>query len=95
MKRVGGARRKTRNIMSKKPRNKGKISIRKYFQKLSKGDKVCLKAEPAVQKGVYFRRAHGKTGVVKGTQGACYVITIKDQNKEKQMIVHPVHLQKL
>ena len=95
MKRIGGARRKTRSIMRKDARSKGKISLSKYFQKLSQGDKVCLKAEPSIQKGVYFRRFHGKIGIIAGKRGNCYNIVIKDQNKEKTLIVHPIHLKKI
>lgn len=95
MKRIGGARRKTRHIMKKEPRSRGKLSLSKYFQKLSQGDKVCLKAEPAIQKGMYFRRFHGKAGIINGKRGNCYSVIIKDHNKEKELIVHPVHLKKL
>jgi large subunit ribosomal protein L21e len=81
--------------MKKPLRNKGKISISKYFQILKENDRVLLKAEPAVQNGIYFRRFHGKTGLIKGKQGECYKILIKDGNKNKEVIVHPVHLRKL
>ncbi|MBT5022749.1 50S ribosomal protein L21e [Candidatus Woesearchaeota archaeon] len=93
--RVGGARRKTRNKFKKPIRRKGKISISKFFQKMEEGDKVQLLAETAYQKGMYFRRFHGKTGVVKCTRGKCYEIMIKDINKEKTLVVHPVHLKKI
>ena len=95
MKRIGGARRKTRNIMRKHSRDKGKVSVSKYLQEFSKGDKVCLKAEPAVQDGTYFRRFHGRTGIVKSKRGECYSVTIEDQNKEKTVVVHPIHLRKI
>ncbi len=53
-----------------------------------------MKAEPAVQHGMYYPRFHGKHGVVKGKQGNCYIVGIKDKNKAKDLIVHPVHLKK-
>jgi len=91
-KRVGGNRRKTRKIFKKHYKDKGKISLSKYFKEYKTGDKVILKAEPAVQKGIYFPRYHGKLGVVKGKKGFCYEILIKDKNKQKNIIVNPVHL---
>lgn len=94
MKRTGKGRRKTRSLFKKNYKQKGKISIRNYLQVLNIGDKVVLKAEPAVQKGMYFRRFHGKTGSVIGKQGTNYKINIKDNNKEKEILVHPVHLRK-
>ena len=81
--------------MSKNVKQKGKVSIRNYLQKLELGDKVVFKAEPAVQKGVYFRRYHGKSGAVSGKQGFCYKVDIKDGSKTKTIIVHPVHLKRV
>ncbi len=93
--RIGGFRRKTRYKLQKSIREKGKISIRSFLQELEPGQRVQLKAEPAVQKGLYFPRFHGKTGIVIGMQGKCYKVKITDNNKEKVLIVHPVHLKKL
>lgn len=93
-KRVGGFRRKTRHKLRKNIREKGKISLTKYFQTFQINDRVLLKAEPAVQKAMYFPRFHGKTGVIKGKQGKCYRVLIKDDKKEKMLIVHPIHLRK-
>ena len=81
--------------MTKHYREKGKISFTKYFADYKEGDKVTLKAEPAVQKGIYHLRFHGKTGIVKGKQGNCYNVEIKDGNKPKVLVVHPVHLARL
>lgn len=93
--RIGGNRRKTRHKLSKSHAEKGKISITKYFQSFSEGDNVLLKVEPAVAKGRYFPRFHGLSGVIAGTQGDCYKVQIKDMNKPKVLIVHPVHLRAL
>ncbi len=94
MQRVGGFRRKTRRKLSKKVRQKGKFSLRRFFQRMSEGDRVYLVAEPSVQKGMYFPRFHGKSGIIDGKQGSNYFVKIKDGNKEKRVLVHPVHLKK-
>lgn len=93
--RKGGFRRNTRHKLQKPVRKKGKISQKRFFQKLEPGDKVKLTAEPAYQKGMYFPRYHGKIGVVKDKKGECYNVAVKDHDKDKQLIVHPVHLKKL
>lgn len=90
--RIGGARRKTRGIYRKSRSLKGKISIRRYLQELTEGTKVALVLEPGVHEGVFFRRFHGKIGVVDRKKGACYVVKIKDGNKAKEVISHPAHL---
>ena len=93
-KRTGGARRKTRGKLSKDVRTKGKVSLKRYFQEFKDGDKVYLVAEPAIQKGMYFRRFHGKAGKIVGKQGSNYYIQIKDGNKTKKVLSHPIHLKK-
>ncbi|MBT4824054.1 50S ribosomal protein L21e [Candidatus Woesearchaeota archaeon] len=94
-KRIGGARRKTRYKFKKPVRKQGKLSLTKYFQTFDVEERVILLAEPAVQKGMYHRRFHGKSGIITGKRGNCYKITIKDQSKVKEVIVHPVHLKKV
>jgi large subunit ribosomal protein L21e len=93
--RIGGSRRKTRHKFQKGTREKGKISLTRYFQEFSTGEKVLLDLEPAVHGGMYHPRFHSKVGVVKSKSGKCYNVGIKDGNKEKTLIVHPVHLRRL
>jgi len=92
--RTGGFRRKTRHKLKKNIRVRGKISLTRFFQTFTIGDKVVLNAEPGYQKGMYFPRFHGNMGTILKKIGTCYEVTIKDQNKFKTVIVHPVHLTK-
>lgn len=92
--RKGGIR-KTRSRRLKSASTKGKISLRKFLQELSVGDKVVLKAESSYHKGQYFKRYHGRIADVTGKRGFCYTVQIKDGSKTKTFIVHPVHLQKV
>ena len=94
MNRIGGLRRKTRYKFRKEKRSRGKISITRYLQSFSVGDRVYLGVEPAVQKGMYHPRFMGKAGTVKGKRGRCYEILINDIGKEKTLVVHPVHLKR-
>jgi len=93
--RIGGQRRKTRSLMKKAKRQRGKVSLRRYLQEFEQGVRVALKAEPSVSKGTYFRRFHGEVGVVSKRLGTCYEVLIKDGGKVKQIIVHPVHLRRV
>lgn len=94
MQRTGGYRRKTRSKLRKNVRAKGKVAIRNFFQEFSEGDRVNLVAEPGVQRGIFHPRFHGRTGTVTNKQGNSYYVKIKDGNKEKSVLVHPVHLKK-
>ncbi|MBW2989614.1 50S ribosomal protein L21e [Candidatus Woesearchaeota archaeon] len=94
MEKKGGLRRKTRSLFRKHSREKGRMSLRRYFQTFNEGEKVFLSVEPSVQKGMYHPRFYGKTGIIKNRAGKCYEVLIKDQSKQKTLIVHPVHLKK-
>ena len=93
-KRIGGMRRKTRYKLQKERRNKGKISMTRYFQTFNLGDRVHLIVEPSIQKGMYNPRFLGRAGIVKGKRGRCYEVTINDLGKEKKLIIHPIHLKR-
>ena len=94
VKRIGSSIRKGRRKLVKPMQSSGKLSLTKYFNKFNQGDKVLLKAEPAVQGGMYHLRFHGKVGVVGEKQGRCYKVAIKDGAKQKTLLIHPVHLRK-
>lgn len=95
VKKVGTSRSKTRLLLKKPLRSRGKISIRRYFSTFKEGERVGLAAEPAVQKGMYHCRFYGRIGVVEGKRGRCYMVSIKDGGKNKTLIVHPVHLRRM
>jgi large subunit ribosomal protein L21e len=92
--RIGGNRRKTGKKYTKELRQKGKISLTKFFQNFEEGDKVTLLVESAYQRGMYHRKFYGKAGLVKGKQGECFLVEIVDGKTKKQVIVHPVHIKK-
>ncbi len=80
--------------MSKGIRQKGKISLDKFFQSFNIGDRVVLKAESAYQKGLFHPRFHGKSGVIQGKKGRCYEVIISDQGMKKTVVTYPIHLKK-
>ena len=95
MKKGSGIRKKTRKKFKKPKKSRGKISITKQLQEFNQGDKVCLIAEPALQKNLYHPRFHGKSGIIKSKKGKCYEVLIKDKRKTKKLIVSPSHLKRL
>tara|TARA_Y100000310_G_scaffold345249_1_gene463111 strand:- start:2742 stop:3032 length:291 start_codon:yes stop_codon:yes gene_type:complete len=92
--RTGSLRRKTRSKLRKNVAVKGKVKIRDYLHEFKQADKIILVAEPAIQSGMHHPRFQGKAGEVISKQGACYKISIKDGNKPKTLIVHPIHMRK-
>ena len=78
----------------KKIRTRGKIKLSEYFKKLKEGDTISVFREESL-KASFPERLQGRTGVVKHKKGSCYIVGIKDQNKKKEFIIHPIHLKKM
>lgn len=93
--RKGSARRKTKKLLSKDLRKKGKISLTNYFRKFEIGQKVVIRPESGYQNAIPHKRYFNKTAVVTGKQGACYEVALKIGNQPKKAIIHPVHLVKV
>jgi len=66
-----------------------------FFQTLNVGDKVVFMADSSHHGSLYHAPFHGRAGAVDGMQGQCYKVKFKDGNKEKMLLVHPVHLRKM
>ncbi len=81
-------------MKGKRIRKKGKIEFSRYFQKLKEGEKVAVNVEKSVDFN-FPKRLQGRTGVVEGSRGNVKLIKIKDQNKEKKFLIHPIHLKKI
>ena len=94
-KRLGGSRRKTRRKLKKYYRQKGKISLQKYFQPFQIGDKVFIMPEAAQPKNLPHRRYFNKVAVVEKKQGRSYLVGLNVGKHHKQILIHPIHLKKL
>jgi len=81
-------------IKRKTLKNKGKIKLSRYFQDFEKGDSVAVISELALQPR-FPSKLQGRIGVVEGKRGNSYIIRMKDLNKEKTYIIHPVHLMRI
>ena len=82
-------------MTDRKPvRTRGKLQFSRYFQELKTGDFVAISRESAVQSS-FPERLQGITGVVKERKGKVYVVTIKDGNKTKEILIEPIHLKKI
>ena len=80
-------------LKRKQIREKGKIKLSRYFQKIAKGDSVCVVRELGLKAG-FPKELQGRTGKVEMKRGNCFVILF-DIGKGKRFIIHPVHLKKV
>ena len=81
-------------VKRKSIRTRGKLKLSSYFQKFEKGERVAVIKERTLTKN-FPERIQGSTGIVEGKRGRSYVIKLKDQAKEKEFIIAPIHLKKI
>ncbi|MBX5320640.1 MAG: 50S ribosomal protein L21e [Candidatus Bathyarchaeota archaeon] len=93
MKKSKGFRSKTRRLLKKKPREKGKIRLGKLLCEYHPGNSVVIKIDPSVQKGMPHKRYHGKVGTIVGKRGRSYIVNVTQGDAVKEIIVRPEHLE--
>lgn len=94
MKSSKGMNKRSRGILSRKPRERGLSPITRSFVKYAVGDKASIILDPSIRKGRPHTTFHGKTGTVVGTQGRAYLVDVRIGGKMKQIVVLPEHLRK-
>ena len=87
-----GFRNKTRSLLKKKPRERGKLGLSRLLRTFEPGEKVVIKIDPSVHKGMPHRRYQGKVGVVVSKRGRAYEINVTQGDAVKEVIVRPEHL---
>jgi len=92
MKHSKGFRSGTRQILRKRPRERGLPPLSRILYKYEIGEKAVIKIDPAIHKGMPHPRFHGKVGVIIEKRGRAYVLEIRDGNKLKKIIARPEHL---
>ncbi len=94
VRRSKGTRSLTRNILGKRPRNRGMGPITHTLRQFEIGEKANIVIDPAVHNGMPHRRFHGYTGTISGKRGDAYLVDVVMGSKKKQLIVRPEHLNK-
>lgn len=88
-----GYRSGTRRLLKKEHKERGKIKMSKLLQEYQPGNRVVVRIDPSIQKGMPHRRFHGKTGTVTEKRGRSYVVTVPQGNAVKEIIVRPEHIE--
>lgn len=90
VKKAKGVQAKTRSLLRRNVRER--TTVNRIIQEFKDGSKVIITIDRSSTKGRPFRRFQGKMGTITGKRGRSYIIKIKDNNKEKDVIVAPRHL---
>jgi len=76
---------------AKKIRDKGKLKLSSYFKNIDDGERVAVVDERGVRMN-FPQRLRGMSGKVMKSRGKFKEVEIKDGNKLKTFVIHPVHL---
>jgi len=87
-----GYRHRTRQLLRKKAREKGKLGLSRILRIYQPGERVLVKLDPSIHKGMPHRRYHGKIGIVENKRGQAYVVNVNQAKAIKTIIVRPEHL---
>ncbi|MFQ6064502.1 MAG: 50S ribosomal protein L21e [Candidatus Bathyarchaeia archaeon] len=90
-----GYRAKTRSLLRRKPRERGKTGLSKILHEYKPGDKVVIKINPSVHKGMPHRRYHGRMGIVTEKKGRAYIVEVREGDATKEIITRPEHLKSM
>lgn len=93
MKKSKGFRTRTRHLLKKKPREKGKIRLSKLLYQYPPGSRAVIEIDPSVHKGMPHKRYHGRVGTVVEKRGRSYVVSVAEGKTVKKIIVRPEHLE--
>ena len=92
MKKSKGYRSKSRAILSKKPRQRGKIGLSRILRDHKPGDKVYIILDPSAHKGMPHQTFHGKVGIVRERRGRSFVVDVRVGKGYKTVITRPEHI---
>ncbi len=88
-----GYRHRTRKLLRKNVRERGAIPpLSMLLIDYKPGDRVHIKINPSIVKGMPHRRFHGKTGIIVGRRGRAYIVEVYLGKKKKTLIVRPEHM---
>src|SRR2546421_12423978 len=92
LRRSKGFRTKTRTLISRKPRDRGKQPLGRLLIPYAPGQTVRIMINPAVQKGMPHRRYNGRVGMVSEKRGRSYVVEVAGTKTPRIIIARPEHI---
>jgi len=94
MPRSKGPRRKSRSILTKRVRERGKLGLSRLLARYEVGEKVVIDIDSGIHKGMPHKRYQGKVGTIIERRGRAYVVEIPQRKTVKLIISTPEHLRR-
>lgn len=89
-----GPRRKSRSVLTKRVRERGKLGLSRLLVNYQVGDKVVIDIDPGIHRGMPHKRFQGKVGSVVEKRGGAYVLEIPQRKTVKTVIASPEHIRR-
>jgi len=89
-----GTRRKSRGVMTKKVRERGRLPLSRLLTKYEVGEKVVIVIDPAIHKGMPHKRFQGKVATIVEKRGRAYIVEIPQRKTVKTLVATPEHIRK-
>ena len=89
-----GPRRKSRGVLTKRVRERGKLGLSRLLVNYEVGDKVVINIDPAIHKGMPHKRFQGKVATIVEKRGRSYVLDIPQRKTSKMVIAGPEHIKR-
>jgi large subunit ribosomal protein L21e len=93
MRKSKGFRSGARRVLTKEPREHGKMRLSKLLYEYQPGNRVVIRIDSSVHKGMPHRRYHGRVGTIIDKRGRSYVISVSQGDAVREIIVRPEHLE--
>lgn len=87
-----GFRRKSKQTLIKKPRERGLQPLGRLLHEFKEGEKVVVKIDSSVQKNMPHARYQGRVGVVAEKRGRAYIVKMQEGGKVRNLIITPEHM---
>ena len=89
-----GIRRKSRGVLSKSVRDKGRIPLSRLLTSYEEGEKVVITIDPGIHKAMPHKRYQGKVATIVGQRGKAYILEIPQRKTVKTIITTAYHIRK-
>ena len=89
-----GIRRKSRSVLSKKVRTRGRIPLSRLLTSYEAGEKVVINIDSGIHKAMPHKRFQGKVATVVGQRGKAYIVEIPQRKTVKTIITTAHHIRK-
>lgn len=87
-----GFRRKSKHVLMKKPRERGLQPLGRLLHEYGEGEKVVVKIDSAIHKGMPHARYQGRVATVAEKRGRAYVVKMQEGGKVRDLIILPEHM---